>query len=60
MPKIFQFYCLAALLLATPTPCLALWSIADVTPEKATELGIVVQSKAAGPKDLRVDMEKER
>jgi hypothetical protein len=57
MPKIFRFYCLAFLLLAAPTPCLALWSIADVTPERATELGIVVQSEAAGPKDLRVEME---
>jgi len=47
---------LAFLLLAAPTPCLALWEIFDVTPEEATKLGVVVQSKA-GRKDIHVEME---
>lgn len=53
-PKILA---LAVVLLAAPTPCLALWEIFDVTPEEATKLGIVIQSKAAGPKDVRVEMQ---
>jgi hypothetical protein len=53
-PKLFA---VAVLLLAAPSPCLALWEIFDVTPEEATKLGIVVQSKAAGPKDVRVEMQ---
>lgn len=40
-----------------PTPCLALWEIAEVTPERATQLEIVIQSKAAGPKDVRVELQ---
>jgi hypothetical protein len=52
-----QLFALAVVLLALPNPCLALWSIAEITPERATELGIVVQSKAAGPKDVRIELE---
>ena len=53
-PKIFA---LAVVLFVTPSPCLALWGIFEVTPEEATKLGIVIQSKAAGPKDVRVEMQ---
>jgi hypothetical protein len=56
MPSIAKAFAVAILILA-PSPCLALWEIAEVTPQRATELGIVVQSQAAGPKNVRVELE---
>ena len=56
MPSIAKAFAIAFLCLAS-TPCLALWQIAEVTPERATELGIMVQSQAAGPKNVRVELE---
>jgi hypothetical protein len=56
MPSIPKAFAVAILILA-PSPCLALWEIAEVTPQRATELGIVVQSQAAGPKNVRVELE---
>jgi hypothetical protein len=60
MPAILSFskpFAFAVLFLAAPSPCLALWGIAEVTPEKAKELGMEVRSKGAGPKDVRIELE---
>jgi hypothetical protein len=56
MPISLKSIALVALLLTVPGQCLALWEIAEVTPDEATKLGIVVQSKAAGSKDIRVEL----
>jgi hypothetical protein len=47
---------LAALLVA-PSPCFALWEIAPVSRERAKELGMEVRSAAAGPNQVRVELE---
>ena len=47
----------AILLLVTPNPCFALWGIAPVSSERAKELGLTVRAKAAGPRDVRVELE---
>ena len=43
--------------LATSSPCFALWEIAPVTKERAKEMGMEVRSIAAGPNDVRVELE---
>ena len=48
---------LAVLLLAAPSPCFALWSVRQVSNEQAKELGMEIRSKAAGPNDVRVELE---
>lgn len=57
MKMIFYISVLALLLLVAPGPCLALWSIAPVSKERAKELGMEVRAKAAGPDDVRVELE---
>ena len=47
----------AALLLLAPNPSFALWGIAPVSLERAKQLGMEVRSHAAGPTDVRVDVE---
>lgn len=47
----------AAIWLAAAGPCFALWEIAEVSPEKAKELGMEVRSQAAGPDAVRVELE---
>ena len=46
-----------AVLLVAPSPCFALWGIAPVSKERAKELGMEVRSTAAGPKQVRVELE---
>ncbi len=46
-----------AVLLVAPSPCFALWGIAGVSKERAKELGMEVRSTAAGPKQVRVELE---
>ena len=46
-----------AVLLVAPSPCFALWVIASVSKERAKELGMEVRSKAAGPNQVRVELE---
>jgi hypothetical protein len=48
---------LLAVLLVAPSPCFALWLIAPVSKEGAKELGMEVRSKAAGPNQVRVELE---
>ncbi|MHC4403877.1 MAG: hypothetical protein ACYTG0_29825 [Planctomycetota bacterium] len=48
---------LAVLLLVAPSPCFALWSIGQVSKERARELGMEIRSKAAGPNAVRVELE---
>jgi hypothetical protein len=45
-----------AVLLAAPSPCFALWLIAPVSTERATELGIEVRWEGAGPNHVRVEL----
>src|SRR5262245_19557410 len=47
----------AAFLIVTANPCLALWEIALVSKEPAKEMGMEVRSHAAGPVEVRVDLE---
>ena len=56
MKTAFSLAVLAALLVA-PGRCFALWGIAPVSKERAKELGIEIRSTAAGPDQVRVEME---
>src|SRR5262245_50733890 len=46
-----------AVLLAAPGRCFALWLIAPVSKDGAKKLGIEVRSTAAGPDQVRVELE---
>jgi len=48
---------LIVLLVVAPSPCFALWSIGQVSKERAKELGMEIRSKAAGPNAVRVELE---
>jgi hypothetical protein len=48
---------LALLLLIAPGRCFGLWEIAEVTPQEAKELGLEVRAIAAGPEQVRIEME---
>jgi hypothetical protein len=56
MKTAFSLAVLAVLLVA-PGRCFALWSIAPVSKEGAKELGMEVRSTAAGPNQVRVELE---
>jgi hypothetical protein len=56
MKTAFGIAALAVLLVATG-PCFALWLIAPVSKERAKELGMEVRSTAAGPNQVRVELE---
>ncbi|HTK78432.1 MAG TPA: hypothetical protein VL371_24445 [Gemmataceae bacterium] len=56
--RIFARILVATAVLAhAPSPCYALWGIAPVSLEGAKQLGMEVRSHAAGPVDVRVDLE---
>jgi hypothetical protein len=57
MKTILSGLVLALFLLVIPQPCFALWGIAPVSKDKAKELGMQVRSEAAGPKQVRVELE---
>ncbi len=44
-------------LLVAPGRCFALWLIAPVSTERAREMGMEVRSSAAGPNQVRVELE---
>ena len=46
-----------AILLVAPGRCFALWVTAPVSKERAKELGMEVRSTAAGPNQVRVELE---
>ena len=46
-----------AVVLIVPNPCFALWGFAPVSKELAKELGLEVRSSAAGPNQVRVELE---
>lgn len=56
MKTVFNLFVLAVLLVA-PSPCFALWFTAPVSKEGAKELGMEVRSTAAGPNEVRVELE---
>jgi hypothetical protein len=56
MNTILQLSTLAVLLVA-PSRCFALWTTVAVSKERAKELGMEVRSKAAGPNQVRVELE---
>jgi hypothetical protein len=56
MKTVFSLAVLAGLLVA-PGRCFALWGIAPVSQERAKEMGIEVRSTAAGPDQVRVELE---
>lgn len=47
----------AVLLVALPTLASALEEIESVTPQRATELGMIVRAEAAGPEAVQVELE---
>ena len=57
MRTMVQIFAVAAVLVAIPSSCFALWGIAEVTPESAKKLGMQVRSQAAGPVRVRVELE---
>jgi hypothetical protein len=56
MKTAFSIAVLAVLLVA-PGRCFALWSIDPVSTERAKQLGMEVRSTAAGPNQVRVELE---
>src|SRR5437763_1412291 len=56
MKTLFPISAVAVFLFA-PGPCFALWEIAPVSKERAKELGMEVRATAAGPNDVRVELE---
>jgi hypothetical protein len=56
MKAAFNITVLAVLLVA-PSPCFALWTRATVSKEGAKELGMEVRTTAAGPNQVRVELE---
>lgn len=57
MKTILKTSVVAVLLAVAPSPCFALWEIAPVSRERAKELGMEVRSTAAGPDQVRVELE---
>jgi hypothetical protein len=57
MKTVFSIAAVAVFLVVVPSPCFALWGIAHVSKERAKEMGMEVRSKAAGPNDVRVELE---
>ncbi len=57
MKTILNISVLTCLFFAFSIPCFAERSIAEVSKERAKELGIVIRSEAAGPKDVWVKLE---
>jgi hypothetical protein len=55
--KAILYLCAVAALFLAPSPCFALWGIAPVTKERATEQGMEIRAKAAGPNAVRVELE---
>jgi len=56
MKTAFNIAVLAVLLVA-PSPCFGLWEIAPVSNELAKKMGMEVRSTAAGPNQVRVELE---
>lgn len=57
MPARILFSILTVLFAAVPGLAFALEEIENVTPERATELGMIVRAEAAGPDAVAVDLE---
>jgi hypothetical protein len=56
MKTAFSLAVLAVLLVA-PSPTFALWTTSHVSKERAKEMGMEVRSTAAGPNQVRVELE---
>lgn len=57
MKTILTFSAVAVFLVVAPGRCFALWSIVPVSKEGAKEMGMEVRSTAAGPNQIRVELE---
>jgi len=57
MKSMFRISVLTFLVVAAPSLCFALMSIANVSKEQAKEMGMEVRSNAAGPNAVRVALE---
>ena len=57
MKPILIVFSVVAFFVAAPSRCFALWEIAQVTTERAKELGMEVRSKATGPNHVIVELE---
>lgn len=59
MKTILNVSILAVLLVVAPSSCFAMWGVAPVSMERAKEWGMEIHAKAAGPNDVRVQLELE-
>jgi hypothetical protein len=57
MNPIVTISAVAVFFVIAPSPCLALWGIAPVSKAGAKELGMEVRSTAAGPDQVRVELD---
>lgn len=57
MKMFTKIFAATVVLAVAANPCFALWEIATVSKERAKELGLEVHSHAAGPVDVRVELE---
>jgi len=57
MKMFAKVFAAGVFLLVTANPCFALWGIAPISKERAKEMGMEVRSHAAGPNDVRVELE---
>jgi hypothetical protein len=57
MKTIFNIAAVAVLLLVVPSPCFALWEIAEVTKEEAKKMGMEVRSTPSGSTHVQVELE---
>jgi hypothetical protein len=57
MKTLLTISAVTVLLVIIPGPCFALWEIANVSRERAKELGMEVRTNPAGPDDVRVELE---
>ena len=57
MKTIFTISAVAIFLCVAPSPCFALWVTVHVSKERAKELGMEVRSTAAGPNQVRVELD---
>jgi hypothetical protein len=57
MKKLLHLLVLALLSAVAPTPCFALASLAQVTKEKAKEMGLEIRAQPSGPDAVWVELE---
>jgi hypothetical protein len=57
MRTLFTITAVAVFLVVAPSPSFALWTTSHVSKERAKEMGMEVRTAAAGPNQVRVELE---